>query len=62
MGPSPGNWLAAHRADLTLGKTAICIFGAKFFYGFVLSICKCPLKTGFTVCANWLLGKPEIIC
>ena len=21
----PGNWLAAHRADLTLGKTAICI-------------------------------------
>ena len=31
MGPSPGNWLAAHRADLTLGKTAICIFGAKFY-------------------------------
>ena len=23
MGPSPGNWLAAHRADLTFGKTAI---------------------------------------
>ena len=22
MGPSSGNWLAAHRADLTLGKTA----------------------------------------
>ena len=31
MGPSPGNWLAAHRADLTLGKTAICIF--EVFYG-----------------------------
>ena len=31
MGPSPGNWLAAHRADLTLGKTAICIFVAKFY-------------------------------
>ena len=31
MGPSPGNWLAAHRADLTLGKTAICIFRAKFY-------------------------------
>ena len=35
MGPSPGNWLAAHRADttypdLTLGKTAICIFVAKY--------------------------------
>ena len=26
MGPSPGNWLAAHRAVLTLGRTAICIF------------------------------------
>ena len=31
MGPSPGNWLAAHRAVLTLGKTAICIFVAKFY-------------------------------
>ena len=31
MGPSPGNCLAAHRADLTLGKTAICIFAAKFY-------------------------------
>ena len=31
MGPSPGNWLAAHRADLTLGKTAFCIFEAKFY-------------------------------
>ena len=31
MGPSPGNWLASHRADLTLGKTAICIFVAKFY-------------------------------
>ena len=30
MGPSPGNWLAA-RADLTFGKTAICIFVAKFY-------------------------------
>ena len=29
MDPSPGNWLAAHRADLTWGKTAICIFVAK---------------------------------
>ena len=36
MGPSPGNWLAAHRTDLTLGKTAICIFVAKF-YGSMLS-------------------------
>ena len=26
MGLSPGNWLAAHRADLTLGKTAILAF------------------------------------
>ena len=25
VGPSPGNWLAVHRVDLTLGKTAICI-------------------------------------
>ena len=31
MGPSPGNWLAVHRADLTLGMTAICIFVAKFY-------------------------------
>ena len=31
MGHSPGNWLAAYRADLTLGKTAICIFVAKFY-------------------------------
>ena len=31
MGPSPGYWLAALRADLTLGKTAICIFVAKFY-------------------------------
>ena len=31
VGPSPGNWLAAHRVDLTLGKTAICIFVAKFY-------------------------------
>ena len=31
MGPSPGTWLAAHRADLTFGKTAICIFVAKFY-------------------------------
>ena len=31
MGPSPGNWLAAHRADLTLGKTAICLFVAMFY-------------------------------
>ena len=30
MSPSPGNWLAALRADLTLGMTAICIFVAKF--------------------------------
>ena len=27
MGPSPGNWLAAHRADLTLVKTG---YGLKF--------------------------------
>ena len=27
----PGNWLATHRADLTLGKTAICIFVATFY-------------------------------
>ena len=32
MDPSPGNWLAAHRADHTLDKTAICIFVA-IFYG-----------------------------
>ena len=25
-------WLAAHRADLTFGKTAICIF-VEMFYG-----------------------------
>ena len=31
MGPSPGNWLAAHRADLTLGKAAICIIEAMFY-------------------------------
>ena len=31
VGPSPGNWLATHRAELTLGKTAICIFVAKFY-------------------------------
>ena len=31
MGPSPGNWLAAYREDLTLGKTAICIFVAKLY-------------------------------
>ena len=31
MGSSPGNWLAAHRADLALGKNAICIFVAKFY-------------------------------
>ena len=31
MGRSPGNWLASHIADLTLGKTAICIFVAKFY-------------------------------
>ena len=31
VGPSPGNWLAAHRADLTLDKTAICIFVAMFY-------------------------------
>ena len=31
MDPSQGNWLAAHRADLTLGKTSICIFVAKFY-------------------------------
>ena len=31
VGLSPGNWLAAHRADLTLGKIAICIFVAKFY-------------------------------
>ena len=31
MGPSPGNGLAADRADLTLGKTATCIFVAKFY-------------------------------
>ena len=32
MGLSPGNWLAAHRADLTLGKTAIwCIYSPAFF-------------------------------
>ena len=31
VGHSPGNWLAAHRANLTLGKTDICIFGAKFY-------------------------------
>ena len=37
MGPSPDNWLAAHRADLTLGKTAICIFVAKF-YGKLLKL------------------------
>ena len=28
MGSSPGNWLAAHRADFTLAKTVICIFVA----------------------------------
>ena len=27
--PSPGNWLAVHRADLTLVKTDICVFAAK---------------------------------
>ena len=26
-----GNWLVAHRADLILGKTTICIFAAKFY-------------------------------
>ena len=26
MGPSLGNWLAAQGADLTFGKTVICIF------------------------------------
>ena len=31
VGLSPGNWLAGHRADLTLGKTAICIFVARFY-------------------------------
>ena len=31
MGPSPGHLLAAHRADLTLGKTAMCIFVAMFY-------------------------------
>ena len=31
VGPSPGNWLAAHTADITMGKTAICIFVAKFY-------------------------------
>ena len=31
MGLSLGNWQAAHRADLTLGKTAICIFVAMFY-------------------------------
>ena len=30
LAPS-GNWLAAHRADGNFGKTAICIFGAKFY-------------------------------
>ena len=29
--PSPGNWLASHRADLTLSKTAVCKFVAKFY-------------------------------
>ena len=31
MGPSPGNWLATHRAYLTLSKTAMSIFVAKFY-------------------------------
>ena len=31
MGPSPGNWLAAYRADLTLGKTVICIVVAMLY-------------------------------
>ena len=30
VGPSPSNRLAAHTADLTLGKMAICIFASKF--------------------------------
>ena len=29
--PHQGNWQAALRADLTLGKTAICIIVAKFY-------------------------------
>ena len=37
MGPSPSNWLAAHRADLTLGKTAICMFVA-MFYGRIIRL------------------------
>ena len=31
VGPSPGNWLAAHRAGLTLCKTDICIFVANCY-------------------------------
>ena len=31
VGPSPGHWLAAHRTELNLGKTAICIFVARFY-------------------------------
>ena len=31
VGPSPGIWLAAHRVDLTYGKTALFIFVAKFY-------------------------------
>ena len=30
-GPPLGCWLAAHRADGTLGKTGVCILEAKFY-------------------------------
>ena len=52
MGPSSGNWLAAHRADLTLAKTAICIFVAKF-YG------RMPIDT-FGLLGN-VLNKTKLI-
>ena len=38
MGPSPGNWLAAHRADFTLGKTVIYIFVAKFYSSYFVCV------------------------
>ena len=59
VGPSRGNWLAAHRADLTLGKTAICIFIAKFYS---LSILKLVCTLGSSPATAIVLCRLHTHC
>ena len=59
MGPPPGNWLAAHRADLTLGKIAICIFVAIVIKALLSN--KIP-KNGNILLRNGSIFFSEIIC